>query len=115
MPNCGVTVAPEEGRLGRRCLVPPMARGATARVRTIREQTFQVHGPRLFNCLPAYIRNTTKALEEFKMKLDKFLETMPDEPRMDGLTPGACTDTCWTRPRGWPGRGGLAYNHIHDP
>ena len=85
-------MATEEGRLGRRCLVPPMARGATARVRTIREQTFQVHGPRLFNCLPAYIRNTTKVLEEFKMKLDKFLETMPDEPRMDGLTPGACTD-----------------------
>ena len=52
VPNCGVTVAPEEGRLGRRCLVPPMARGATARVRTIREQTFQVHGPRLFNYPP---------------------------------------------------------------
>ena len=25
------------------------------------------------------------------MKLDKFLESIPDEPNVGGLTPGACT------------------------
>ena len=44
------------------------------------------------------------------MKLDKYLETIPDKPRMDEQTPGAYEAApptpYWTRPRGWPGRGG---------
>ena len=34
---------------------------------------------------------TKCGIEEFKMKLDKFLENVPDEPNVRGLVPGACT------------------------
>ena len=34
---------------------------------------------------------TKCGIEDFKMKLDKFLENVPDEPYVRGLVPGACT------------------------
>ena len=37
---------------------------------------------------------TKVSVEEFKMKLDKFLQKIPDEPNVDGLTPAACNQ--WT-------------------
>ena len=30
-------------------------------------------------------------IEDFKMKLDKFLQNVSDQPSVSGLTPGACT------------------------
>ena len=57
----------------------------------MREQTYQVNGPQLFNVLPDHIRNMTKCpLDEFKMALDMYLKTVPDEPKMRELTPGGC-------------------------
>ena len=74
------------------CKIPKLNTKSSAAVRTMKDQTFQVHGPQLFNCLPASIRNMTKCpLEDFKLKLDKFLEKVPDEPSVSGLTPAACT------------------------
>ena len=65
---------------------------ASTAVLTLKEQTFQVNGPRLFNSLPTFLRNMTKCpLEEFKMKLDNYLSRIPDEPSVDGLTPAGCT------------------------
>ena len=53
------------------------------------EQLFQINGPKLFNCLPAKLRNMTKInLEDFKMALDKWMEGVTDQPKIDGLTPG---------------------------
>ena len=44
-------------------------------VKTLREQTFQVHGPQLFNTLPNSVRNTTKnSFDDLKINLDNFLE-----------------------------------------
>ena len=69
-----------------------MNRHAQQSVQTMREQTFQVNGPRLFNSLPAKVRNISNcSIDDFKMALDKYLETVPDEPNMTGLTPGGCT------------------------
>jgi hypothetical protein len=92
VPNCGIKVRGEEGRLGRMCEVPPLNTSASQSVQTMREQTFQVNGPKLFNSLPANIRNLTKcSIEDFKMALDKYLENIPDELNVSGLTPGGCT------------------------
>ena len=90
-PNCGLIFQPS-GRRGRELLVPQL-RGRTA-VQTLRTQSFQVHGPKLFNALPKSIRDTTKvSVEEFKVKLDKFLQKIPDEPNVDGLTLAACNQS----------------------
>ena len=74
------------------CFIPKINTSARASIKTKKEQTFQVNGPQLFNCLPTYLKNTTKcSVEEFKLKLDKFLEKVPDEPNVKGLTPGGMT------------------------
>ena len=91
-PNCGLTVQPS-GRRGREFKVP-LLRGKPS-IKTLRSQSFQVNGPQLFNSLPVNIRNLTKvSVGEYKEKLDKFLMKIPDEPKVDGLTPGACNQ--WT-------------------
>ena len=86
--NCGLTpsISKRRGRL----FIIPSLKGPRC-VKRLKEQSFQVHGPKLFNCLPQTLRNITKvSVEEFKEKLDEYLSSIPDEPNVDGLTPGAC-------------------------
>ena len=89
VPNCGVKEAPANERLGRRVEVPSLRPGGRAAVHSLQEQTFQINGARLFNILPKNIRNTKYSQDEFKMALDQFLATLPDQPRMGGLVPEA--------------------------
>ena len=59
-------------------------------IRSLRKQSFQVNGPKLFNCLPPSIRNLSGiTVDEFKLKPDQFLSKIPDEPNMEGLTPSS--------------------------
>ena len=89
VPKCGVKEAPANERLGRRVEVPSLRPGGRAAVHSLREQTFHISGARLFNILPKNIRNTKYSQDEFKMALDQFLATLPDQPRMGGLVPEA--------------------------
>ena len=74
-------------RRGRNCHVPPVNTQAPASIQKLRFSSFPVHGPRLFNTLPASIRNKTGCtVEEFKRGLDKFLGTVPDERQIPGYT-----------------------------
>ena len=87
-PNCGLEVT-NSVRRGREVKIPPL-KGKQS-VRNLREQSFQVSGPKLFNSVPIKIRNITKVpVEKFKEQLDKFLELIPDEPNVEGLTPSTC-------------------------
>ena len=82
----------DDKRLGRKCKVQNIKMGANASAKALREQSFQVHGPQLFNSLPPFLRNMTKcSVEIFKEELDKYLMTIPDEPSVPGLTPTAST------------------------
>ena len=88
VPNCGLNFTSNERR-GREALIPPLKGNPS--IRRLREQSFQVSGPRLFNSLPPSLRKITKVpVDDFKFHLDKYLETIPDEPRTEGLTPSAC-------------------------
>jgi hypothetical protein len=86
VPNCGIEVATNsDDRLGRKCQIRPLHKKAPAAVKTLREGSFQVSGPQLFNCLPKELRNQTElSLEEFKEKLDQILTRVPDEPQVSG-------------------------------
>ena len=65
---------------------------------SLRNQSFQVNGPRLFNCLPKNIRNIKKvSVPEFKEHLDKFLGQLPDQPKVGDLIPNVC-DQLTARP-----------------
>ena len=71
VPNCGIKVRGEDARLGRMCEVPPLNTRASQAVQTLREQTFQLNGPKLFNSLPAKIRNMSKcSIDDFKIALE---------------------------------------------
>ena len=92
VPNCGLE-AENKTRLGRICTIPALANTGSSKIGTLRENSFQVHGPKLFNSLPIQVRNISKCnVDEFKVQLDKVLEKVPDEPNISGgqYTPRAC-------------------------
>ena len=93
VPNCGVELKEPNERLGRLCALPALNKKAPEKVKTLRENSFQVQAPKLFNSLPKKLREKTNcSVEEFKEDLDKFLEKIPDEPKVSGgkYIPGAC-------------------------
>ena len=50
---------------------------------SLQENAITVFGPRLYNSLPKYLRDIESVkTERFKFELDKFLERIPDEPKM---------------------------------
>ena len=92
-PNCGIQNSIKSERLGRTCPLPEVKKSSSQRIQTLRENSFQIHAPKLFNSLPKEIRNLTGcSVDKFKEALDQFLEGVPDEPKVSGAdyTPGAC-------------------------
>ena len=50
---------------------------------SLQENAITVYGPRLVNSLPKYLRDIESVkTEKFKFELDKFLELIPDEPKI---------------------------------
>ena len=70
----------ENIRLGRFCRIPPINSGASARVKTMIDNSFAVRAPRLFNCLPRDLRNFEGTIDSFQKNLDIFLADIPDRP-----------------------------------
>ena len=69
-------------RLGLKCKIPPLNSRALTSVKTIKESSFLVHGPRLFNELPKNLREYGGSPAGFKSRLDDWLETIPDQPNL---------------------------------
>ena len=68
-----------------RCMIPGLVNKSK---KTLREESFQVNGPRLLNSIPGHVRGMTRCnIDNFKIQ--KFLETVPDEPRTKNLVPSA--------------------------
>ena len=50
---------------------------------SLQENAITEFGPRLYNSLPKYLRDIESVkTEKFKFKLDKFVDTIPDQPKM---------------------------------
>ena len=71
-------------RLGLMCEIPKLNHQAMERIKSFKESSLIVRGPRLFNSLPPELRICLGNLEAFKSKLDKFLMTVPDQPPLPG-------------------------------
>ena len=88
VPNPGLKVAGENLKHGRRIEIPKLNHKARKAIQTIKEESFNTNGPALFNSLPKEIRNMKNcSLDEFKAKLDQYLQKLPDQPKIDGLIP----------------------------
>ena len=79
--NEGITVF-NNVRRGKLCAIPPVNYNAPMYIQTIKENSFMIHGPRLFNAIPKDLREYTGEPEGFKSKLDTFLATVPDKPAL---------------------------------
>ena len=71
----------------------PPVRGAPVVVRRARERFLSVRGARIFNLLPASLRNEEGDFKLFKYHLDIFLFGVPDQPTTPGLARGAATNS----------------------
>ena len=88
VPNCGIVPA-DNNRKGQLCNITTLTK-CTQKIQTLFENSFQVVGPKLFNSLPANIRNKSKcSIDDFKFVLDQFLSKIPDEPKLPGYIPAA--------------------------
>ena len=88
VPNCGLEWDQTEDK-GRTVKLRPLKKIAAK----LREASFQESGPKLFNNIPKSIRNLTNGdVDKFKETLEKISSKVPDEPKVDGLTPAAMTD-----------------------
>ena len=67
-------------RRGRSVCIPNINTRASASSVTMVERSFPVKGPRLYNVLPAKIRNLECSADTFKRHLDEFLKNIPDKP-----------------------------------
>jgi ribonuclease P/MRP protein subunit RPP40 len=81
VPNCGLRWKTSD-YVGRTC-VPPQPKHNRL-VRNLRSNSFQAAGPRLFNSLPANIRDFSGSPETLKTKIDQHLQVIPDQPIVPG-------------------------------
>ena len=88
-PNCGIELARENIRIGRKCKIPCLKTNTRSGIQTLRESSFQINGARLFNSLPKHVREIRSNQEDFKEALDLYLSNVPDEPRIGSLVPSA--------------------------
>ena len=80
----------ESGRRGRMAVAKPHFSTAPAAVKRAREASLGVKGCRIFNLLPDSIRNIRGgSVDSFKLALDSFLSSVPDQPTIGGLTRAA--------------------------
>jgi hypothetical protein len=89
-PNCGIEESNSD-RAGRQCSLPKIKAKTRHKIKTLRNQSFQIHGPQLFNTLPKHLRNMKRcSVLEFKEKLDQYLTLIPDQPIIGNLIPSTC-------------------------
>ena len=72
-------------RRGRLVHVHPYKTQSPASVKRARESSLKVKGANLFNIIPQHLRDMTDvSQDQFKLSLDAWLETIPDQPTISG-------------------------------
>ena len=70
--------------LERKCQIPNIETGPFQQTRNL---SLARKGPALFNCLPKPLRDTSNcSTDSFKVKLEKWLTNIPDEPQIPGYS-----------------------------
>ena len=81
VPGCGIKVRSEWN--SRNGLKLEVNRTGDDRIGRLRDQSFQISAPKIWNSLPIFLRNLeTSSKSIFKTNLDNYLRTIPDCPRV---------------------------------
>jgi hypothetical protein len=75
----------DKNRHGLKAVVPKLNRTSLQHNQSLYDASFSVHGPRLWNILPAHLTRVTD-FTEFKNQLTNYLFTIPDRPPVAGYT-----------------------------
>ena len=88
VPNPGISHKYSQRR-GKIIITPPVKSSKPTAAATLYHNSFNRRASRIFNSLPRNIRNlpSDTSPELIKKKLDEFLITIPDEPRLPGYFP----------------------------
>ena len=86
-PTAGALQPYTTGRKGRLCKRRSLPTTAPQKIRTLLTASLAYEGPKIFNSLPKEVRDISDCPPaKFKAGLDKFLETVPAEPPVQGYT-----------------------------
>ena len=83
-------------RRGRECHISSISKKAPLSVQKALEAGLSVRGAKIFNLLPAHIRNMEGhevTVAHFKKELDEFLQSIPDQPTTAGFCRAAQTNS----------------------
>ena len=69
-------------RFGHRATVPPLV-SPNSKAQSLFDKSFSVKGPQLWKIVPKKLKEI-ESLEDFKIKLDIWLNTFPDKPPVQG-------------------------------
>ena len=90
VPNPGISFkwSPRRGKV----LTYPSVKSQPSKAATSLYHSFTRRAPRLFNALPQSLRNipANSSADIIKQKVDRFLQQVPDEPRISGHFPSNC-------------------------
>ena len=82
------------GRRGRTAVPREIIKSSSSLIRKAREASVGVKGAKIFNLLPAFIRNINSCdVNVFKKSLDSFLADVPDQPTIAGQGRAAETNS----------------------
>ena len=80
-------------RRGRTIVVPSYPARAAAPVRNAKESSLRVHGAKIFNVMPKYLRDAQCSVSSFKRQLDEWLMNIPDQPTIPDCQRAAKTNS----------------------
>ena len=88
IPNPGISYK-YSGRRGKVLITPTVRSSKASHANTLIHNSFTRRAPRIFNALPAEIRNLPNDTpsDVIKNKIDKYLSAITDEPRVPGYLP----------------------------
>ena len=89
VPSLGLEWAGDSNTRSGLCLKIPSLFGKYERYKTLQKRSLKVEGAKIFNYIPQDIRLFTGKLDQFKSKIDTYLEKLPDQPQTESLTPEA--------------------------
>ena len=94
VPNIGLKFKWSDRR-GRTLVPPPVAKNSSEHSKTLRNNSYRSRASRLFNALPAEIRNVPVdiTMTRIKSMLDRYLNTIRDEPQLPGYTLTAASNS----------------------
>ena len=94
VPNVGLQFK-WSSRRGRSLVPPPVAKNSSDHAKTVRNSSYRSRVTRLFNSLPAVLRNITEDtnMDKIKSMLDRHLRTLRDEPQLPGYSIAAASNS----------------------